>query len=185
MAFVYKYLRYLSCSFRWYTLRYLFFLLRRWAEFRGTRTTGTALMFVQLCRKDDTFEITRPFIPLHYEILFSRQTRSQKFYKSMMSTTKIQQKHEVKWNLNLPCSNNWDIIYKSWFKCIPDNKTIWLQYRILYRILSTNEYFYRLKISSSKLCILNSLNTLLCIVAKLLLFGTIWGLGSFQKYPFR
>ena len=108
--------------------------------------------FVQSHKKGDLFELMRPFIPFHSEILFSGETGCKKFYKRMANLTKQQPNHEIKWNLKLSCSNNWEIIYKSCFRCIPDNNYIWLQYRILHRILGTNEYLHKLKISSSNLC---------------------------------
>ena len=50
------------------------------------------------------------------------------------------------------CNNHWKIIFRVCFRSIPDNNYIWFQYRIIYRILGTNEYLYKLKLTSSNLC---------------------------------
>ena len=50
------------------------------------------------------------------------------------------------------CNYHWETIYRVCFRSIPDNNIVWFQYRIMYRILGTNEYLYKLKLTSSNLC---------------------------------
>ena len=108
--------------------------------------------FIESFRKGDNFIIARPFIPFHSEILYNVEKGSKKFYTRIIDTHKSQPNHEYSWNLKLSCTNYWEIIYKSCFRSMPNNNYIWLQYRILHRILGTNEYLYKSKISQSDLC---------------------------------
>ena len=108
--------------------------------------------FLEIHKKGDNFEIIRPFIPFHAEILFNSQQGSKKFYSKLTDIKKSEQWHEVKWNLSIIYNNHWETIYRVCFRSIPDNNYIWFQYRIIYRILGTNEYLYKLKLTSSNLC---------------------------------
>ena len=114
--------------------------------------------FVESHKKGENFEIIRPFIPFHSETLYNSGKGSKTFYTKLIDVKKAQQNHhEIKWNSNLSGTNHWEDIYKACFRSVPDNNYIWLQYRILYRILGTNEYLYKLKLSGSNLCRLSSL----------------------------
>ena len=108
--------------------------------------------FLEIHKKGDNFEIIRPFIPFHAEILFNPQQGSKKFYLKLTDIKRSEQRHEVKWNLSMICNNHWETIYRVCFRSIPDNNYVWFQYRIMYRILGTNEYLYKLKLTSSNLC---------------------------------
>ena len=46
----------------------------------------------------------------------------------------------------------WNIYYKVYFWTIKENSLIWLQYRLLFRILGTRSYLYKIKIADSYLC---------------------------------
>ena len=63
--------------------------------------------------------------------------------------------HVMKWNslLNdLIDNDNWNIYYKVCFWTIKDNSLTWFQYRVLFRILGTRSYLYKIKIADSNLC---------------------------------
>ena len=115
--------------------------------------------FVVSHKKGENFEITRPFIPYHAEVLFDPQKGSKKFYSKLADLNRPEQRHEVKWNLSMSCSINWETIYRACFRSITDNRYIWFQYRTIYRILGTNEYLYKLKLSRTNLCRLCSQNS--------------------------
>ena len=46
----------------------------------------------------------------------------------------------------------WQNIFKACMKSIIDNDFDWFQYKILFNILNTNEYLYKIKMSNSNLC---------------------------------
>ena len=62
--------------------------------------------------------------------------------------------HEIKWESELghTIQENWNTYYKVCFQSIKDNSFTWLQYRILHRILGTNNYLYKTKIANTNLC---------------------------------
>ena len=43
-------------------------------------------------------------------------------------------------------------IFKACFKSVTDHSIIWFQYKILYNILDTREYLFKLKIKDSSIC---------------------------------
>ena len=47
----------------------------------------------------------------------------------------------------------WIQVYKNCFKTIHDNEIKWFQYRILHRILGTNEYLFKLKYTNNNICV--------------------------------
>ena len=61
---------------------------------------------------------------------------------------------ETQWHLKFNASLNtrlWPVIYKICNKIIQDNTIVWFQYKILYNILSTRRYSYKLKLLDSDL----------------------------------
>ena len=75
--------------------------------------------FLEIHKKGDNFEIIRPFIPFHAEILFNPQQGSKKFYLKLTDIKRSEQRHEVKWNLSMICNNHWETIYRVCFRSIP------------------------------------------------------------------
>ena len=53
----------------------------------------------------------------------------------------------------------WKRIYKACFKTVRDTNLIWTQYKILNRILGTNERLYKMKIKNNGLCRLCNTST--------------------------
>ena len=99
----------------------------------------------------------RPYLPFHANILFGTKTKSNSFYRSLIQVEHQREfpTHEVKWNslLNYLIDNdNWNIYYKVCFWTIKENSLTWLQYRVLFRILGTRSYLYKIKIADLNLC---------------------------------
>ena len=60
---------------------------------------------------------------------------------------------QVKWEQNLQVNEiNWKTVHQIPFKTCVDVKLRWFQYRLLNRILATNSFLYKIKISNSPLC---------------------------------
>ena len=100
--------------------------------------------------------LIRPYLPFHANIIF-RISKSNHFYKNLMQIKDHKEitNHELKWNSQLSdliYNENWNIYYKACFKAIKDNSLVWFQYRVLFRILGTRSYLYKIKITDSNLC---------------------------------
>ena len=60
-----------------------------------------------------------------------------------------------RWNKDLNTFINdeqWSLIFKISFKTVYDNSLLWFQLKILYRILGTNKYLYKIGLSESPVC---------------------------------
>ena len=67
-------------------------------------------------------------------------------------TNEATRKCEVHWDGKFNLALNakiWHIIYRMCFKTIYDNSVIWFQYKILFRILGTKDYLFKMKIVDS------------------------------------
>ena len=47
---------------------------------------------------------------------------------------------------------DWKSVFMSISNCTKDSKLLWFQYRIFYRILATNNYLYKFKITTNNTC---------------------------------
>ena len=111
--------------------------------------------FVKRYRNGNNFTISRPFVPFHSAILLSPNCRSKSFYQTLLETDRVEPCNKSKWDTELRCTmtdNDWKLIHRSCFRTIFENSLIWLQYRILHRIIGTYDYMYKMKISDSNLC---------------------------------
>ena len=99
----------------------------------------------------------KPIYHAHIRLLQSSNKGTRDFYNILCSS-----KYKVEtpivysfWEqaLKLKLSGEmWKHIYRVCFNSIKDNTIIWLQYRILNRILGTNEYLYKIKKQENSLC---------------------------------
>ena len=107
-------------------------------------------------REDTNFLQVRPAIPFHSSILFGSKYKSNFFYTNLINFEHQQETpaHETKWEAQLGhiIQENWYTYYRVCFQSIKDNSFIWLQCRILHRILGTNSYLYKIKIANTNLC---------------------------------
>ena len=56
-------------------------------------------------------------------------------------------------NLNLEANDDtWRVLFKGSLKIVTDNYLRWFQYKILYNILDTNDYLFKIKVSDINLC---------------------------------
>ena len=74
------------------------------------------------------------------------KSQGSKYFYEHLKKQYDNMKLRQRWSddLNQDLSNiNWDKIYKLCFKTIKGNDLVWFQYRILHRILGTNEYLFK------------------------------------------
>ena len=62
----------------------------------------------------------------------------------------------IKWGELLGESDNeqtWKLVFKACCMSVLDNSIIWLQYKVLFNILPSRDYLYKLKITDNNLCL--------------------------------
>ena len=100
--------------------------------------------------------IVKPVWPTTIEILTKSKKGSKDFYKLLTNTSQLHTlSYKSKWEVVVGDKldhEDWKTIYKHCFKVIQDNEIIWLQYRIINRILGTKSLLFKIKNSNNNLC---------------------------------
>ena len=98
--------------------------------------------------------VTYPIIPQHLSILYKNRSGARDMY-DLVNSRNVELKGKMKWNLEFETeidNFSWRTVFKACFKTTKDTSLIWLQYRILSRIIGTRELLYKLKIHDTDLC---------------------------------
>ena len=94
--------------------------------------------------------IVKPVWPTTIEILTKSKKGNKDFYKLLTNASQLHTlSYKTKWETAVDDKlehEDWKAIYKHCFKVIQDNEIIWLQYRIINRILEQKVFGSRLKI---------------------------------------
>ena len=94
-------------------------------------------------------EHEKPTIPNQIKIISKSKKGSKDFYKILLDeSTKDDTTYYSFWEEALDITidkDMWKQIFRVCFKTIKDNDLIWLQYRVLYRILGTKELLFKIK----------------------------------------
>ena len=100
----------------------------------------------------DTY--ARPIILPHLKYLTNSKISSRYFYQTL-NCQFINEKLRNTWNHVLSITlddNKWNKIYKNCFKTINRNDLIWLQFRVIQRILGTRAYMSKINMNDSPNC---------------------------------
>ena len=113
--------------------------------------------FVNNHRKELPLSCSRPFIPLHLQVLHKGLKGCQLFYKIFRSEHLKMPNCTLKWSEILRFGYTdpkrvWGFIFKACFKSVVDNQIVWFQYKIINNILNTNQYLHRIKLRSDNIC---------------------------------
>ena len=112
--------------------------------------------FISKYSSGGIFDAPRPHVPFHMQIILQSQGRSKVFYNYLTKeTNEATRKCEVKWEekFNLALNDKiWHTIYSICFRTIYDNSVIWFQYKILFGILGTKDFLFKMKIVDSNQC---------------------------------
>ena len=103
----------------------------------------------------DEFLADTPNIPFHMHIYIKPLKGGRYLYHILNDCTGDPSDCEQKWCQKLNQDhdiNFWKQIYKINFFTIYDNSVIWFQYRIIRRILGTQEFLHKIKQSDSDIC---------------------------------
>ena len=100
--------------------------------------------------------VVKPVWPTTIEILTKSKKGSKDFYRLLTNTSQLHTfSSKTKWETVVDDKlddEDWKGIYKHCFKVIQDNEIIWLQYRIINRILGTKSLLFKIKKSNNNLC---------------------------------
>ena len=95
-----------------------------------------------------------PHFPECIRTIIKRKKGSKDLYNVFLSNINSIYKLNTKWNALLQLGENfdWKSVFMSISNCTKDSKLLWFQYRIFYRILATNNYLYKCKITTNNTC---------------------------------
>ena len=127
------------------------------------------------------FLLTRPYIPLHIQIFLKQNSSSKTYYSTLIkSKSDLPRRCETRWNVRLGralSKENWSLIYKICFVVTTDNSIMWFQYKLIYNILATWSYLFKLKITDTNtifgICG-NSVETIQHLFTQCSIVQTLW-----------
>ena len=86
---------------------------------------------------------------------FKGKLKCNYIYNNLMHSKVSHNKALLKWNsklnLNIP-DIIWNVVCARPFVCSSDIKLRWFQYRIIHRLIPTNNYLHMIKLKNSNLC---------------------------------
>ena len=94
-----------------------------------------------------------PHYPGHVSAMLRTKQSSNKVYELFLGSLNLQEKYKAKWNRDLAqefSQGEWEIINGEIKLFNPKQK--WMQYRIIHRIISTNEFLFKIGVEDSKSC---------------------------------
>ena len=112
-----------------------------------------AKTFVSKYKKSDSFLFPQPSLPLHLNILKRSEKGCKDFYLALMNKEQCTPNCVVKWHsLIQNPDDDWRKVFAACFKSIQENKYSWFQYRIIFSILGTKEYLFKVKLTDCDKC---------------------------------
>ena len=122
-------------------------------EFLGIKTTVENYIRqseIDLCT--DPLPLTNCVMPFNVKLILRSKKGSQDMYRLLTYKT-VSPKSQTKWNqFFLNTDLNWKTIYTIPKVCCKNTKVHWFQYRILHRILPTNDLLTKMNIKQNNLC---------------------------------
>ena len=130
-------------------------------------------------KQTDNFHLSFPVKPNNICILLRHKKGSKDFYKIQQTKVQHDNKFNLKWNADLGITlnnDNWKDIFKVCFKTIPHQNLIWLQYRILHRILGTTYLRHKMGKIESATCnkCLSNHQTILHLFTQCPIYTPLW-----------
>ena len=111
--------------------------------------------FIEKHKNENYFATVKPCIPCHLKTLVKTIRNKRAIYEALCCASQKMPVCESKWNAKLSTeltAKNWQKLHSACFYTVQDNTYIWFQYRIIQRILGTNCYLQKIKISNTDLC---------------------------------
>ena len=145
--------------------------------YRVKKVVGT---LIRKYSRSGDYMLTRPYIPFHIRTFLKQNSSSKTYYNIFIkSKSELPRWCETRWNLRLGTilsKEVWSLIYKICFKVTTDNSTVWFQYKLIYNILATRSYLFKLKIVDSNTCGIcdNSVETIQHLFIQCSNVQTLW-----------
>lgn len=100
------------------------------------------------------------YIPMPQNVFYKSKTGCKDMYNLLIREKKKQITSVIKWREKGYEMNvfDWGNIFELPFKVTLESKRQWMQYKILHRIVPTNNYLYKIKLKDSPLCDFYKLN---------------------------
>lgn len=96
--------------------------------------------------------LTNCFIPFNIKLLLKSRRGCRDMYQ-VLNKKEIIPNSQIKWNRIFEIPHlNWHQIYSIPAKCCNNTKIHWFQFRILHRILATNDLLFKCNIKQDNLC---------------------------------
>ena len=96
--------------------------------------------------------LTNCVLPFNVKLILKSRKGSQDMYRLLTYKT-VSPKSQTKWDQIFPNIDlNWKVIYTVPKVCCKNTKLHWFQYRILHRILATNDLLVKMNIKQNNLC---------------------------------
>ena len=96
--------------------------------------------------------LTNNYLPFKIKVLLKNERGSRDMYE-LINKKNIIPSSQVKWNTIFePIHLNWSQLYNIPAKSCNNTKLHWFQYRLLHRILATNDFLFKCNIKQDNLC---------------------------------
>jgi len=121
-------------------------------EYLRVRTSVN--LYVKKVKFNNDYSFEQPIMPTNLKVLLKSKKGSKDIYK-IFNKQKLNGTYKLKWERDLELSfseSDWKAIFKVCFKTVQDNALVWLQYKVIHRILGTNKYLNLIGISTSSTC---------------------------------
>lgn len=123
-------------------------------EFYGVRNSVLKL-FEKPCFERNKIKLLYPYIPQYISIFLSKEKGTEGIYDLFIDQCNFKPKSEFKWENNLKFNVSelwWKNAYYFTVQFLSDVKLRWLQFRIIHRIIVTNQYLFNTGLKDSQLC---------------------------------
>ena len=127
-------------------------------EFTGVKTSVE--LYIRRTEMDLGSEVSyNCYIPFNVKIIMKTAKRCKDIYK-LLNSKNVTPISQGKWNRIFENVNlSWKDIYTIPVKCCSNTKVHWFQYRIIHRIIATNDLLMKMTIRQTNLCTFCNLET--------------------------
>ena len=112
--------------------------------------------FLKKYRFGQSNRVERPFVPFYVKILYENKKGASVFNRLIKKKDKNEHSMKDKWQVDLNIrvdDTAWKNIFNSCYKSLCNNTLVWFQIKVLYRVIGTRNYLYKLHLVDSSKCV--------------------------------
>ena len=112
--------------------------------------------FLKKYRFGQSNRVERPFVPFYVKILYENKKGASVFNRLIKKKDKNGHSMKDKWQVDLNIrvdDTAWKNIFNSCYKSLCNNTLVWFQIKVLYRVIGTRNYLYKLHLVDSSKCV--------------------------------